>query len=118
MMVMVNLMGVLIIGLIAWWFWLYKPKQIIIQEVDLLITLENGVYSPSRIQLDKTKPAMITFLRKDASPCAESVLIPDLDISETLPMNVPVSIHLPSMEEGEYPFHCQMQMYRGEIHVA
>ena len=118
MMVMVNLIGVLIVGLIAWWFWLYKPKQMVIQENGLLITLENGAYSPSRIQLDKKTPAVITFLRKDASPCAEHVLIPDLDIIESLPMNEPVSIHLPAMEVGKYPFHCQMQMYRGELHIT
>ena len=117
-MVIINFLGAVIIGLIIWWFWLYKPKEIVFRDEGLLITLENGVYSPSRIKLEKEKPAVLTFLRKDASPCAGHVLIPAFDISEILPMNQPVSIRLPKMQEGEYSFHCQMQMYRGELNVT
>lgn len=90
----------------------------LLQDNNLVITIENGTYSPTHIKLERDKSAVLTFLRKDVSPCAELVLFPALDISESLPLNKPVAINLPPMKEGNYDFHCQMQMYRGELSVA
>ena len=60
---------------------------------------------------------MTQFLRKDASPCAETVIFPDLDISATLALGKTASVALPPLPAGEYAFHCQMQMYRGVLIV-
>ena len=117
MMIFINLVGFLLIGLIVWWFWLYKPEEVLLKGNNLVITVENGTYSPAHIKLEKGKSAVLTFLRKDASPCAEMVLFPELDISETLPLNKPVEISFSPMEEGEYDFHCQMKMYQGHVSV-
>jgi len=116
-MLIVNIAGLLLIALIAWWFWLYKPGQAQLEENDLVIIVENGTYQPSRIKLPSNEAVTLHFLRKDASPCSETLLIPDLKISETLPLNKPKSIQLPAMASGEYAFHCQMQMYRGQLNV-
>ena len=40
------------------------------------------------------------------------------DINETLPLNKPISVALPALSPGDYPFHCQMQMYRGSLNVT
>jgi plastocyanin domain-containing protein len=56
-------------------------------------------------------------MRKDPSPCAETLLIPDLQINDFLPLNKLKTIQLPMLTPGEYTFHCQMQMYRGQITV-
>jgi len=117
MMTFINLAGLLLIVLIIWWFWLYKPSNVRIVDDNFIITLENGIYSPARIEVEKNKSNTLMFLRKDASPCAELVLFPDLNISETLPINKPFEIKLPPLDEGEYEFSCQMQMYRGVITV-
>ncbi len=117
MMTFINLAGFLLIFLIVWWFWLYKPEKVLLKDSNLVITVENGTYSPARIEVKKNKPIVLTFLRKDASPCAELVLFPELDISETLPLNKPVKIKLPLIKEGDYDFYCQMQMYRGVLTV-
>ena len=116
-MLIINIAGIGLIALIVWWFWLYKPKEAALGDNDLVITVENGVYTPSRIKLSPGSPAEIKFLRKDESPCSETVLIPVLQISETLPINRLKVIQLPAMKPGEYDFHCQMQMYRGQITV-
>lgn len=116
-MIIVNILGVALIGLIVWWFWLYHPRQAALGEGDLLIVVENGVYQPSRIKLPADQSVTLNFLRKDASPCAETVVIPDLQISETLPVNHTKAVRLPPMKKGEYAFHCQMQMYRGQLTV-
>jgi len=116
-MFIVNIAGLLLIALIVWWFWLYKPKEATLGADDLVIVVENGTYSPSHIKLPSGEPVAIKFMRKDQSPCSEMLLIPDLQISETLPINKLKTIQLPALSSGEYDFHCQMQMYRGQITV-
>lgn len=116
-MLIINIAGIVLIALIVWWFWLYKPKEAELGENDLVVIVENGTYSPSRIKVPAGSPIGIKFLRKDQSPCSETLLIPDLQISDTLPLNKVKTIQLPALSSGEYAFHCQMQMYRGQITV-
>ena len=116
-MVFVNIAGVLLIGLIVWWLWFYKPTETVLDENDLVVIVKNGVYQPDHITLAPNKPAILQFLRIDESPCSETLLIPALHISESLPLNKTQRIELPAMTAGEYAFHCQMQMYRGQLTV-
>jgi plastocyanin domain-containing protein len=116
-MLIVNIVGLLVIAVIVWWFWLYKPQQAAAATNELVIVVENGVYQPSRIKLPANQPSKLQFLRKDGSPCSETLVIPELQISESLPLNKQKVIELPAMNSGEYAFHCQMQMYRGLLTV-
>lgn len=116
-MMIINILGLLLIGLIVWWFWLYKPREVTVSEGTITVMVEDGTYQPSRIKLAAGQPATIRFMRKDASPCAGTILFSDFDISEELPLNQFKSIVLPAMEKGEYAFSCQMQMYRGTLLV-
>jgi plastocyanin domain-containing protein len=116
-MLIVNMAGVALIGLIVWWFWLYKAKEVPIVDAAGAIVVESGIYQPARVKIHANQPTELCFLRKDASPCAEMVLFPALDISESLPLNKPRTIQLPPMAVGEFEFHCQMQMYRGVLVV-
>jgi plastocyanin domain-containing protein len=116
-MIIINILGLVLIGLIAWWFWFYQPNQVTQGEGGLVVTVEGGAYSPAHLKLAANQSTRLTFLRKDASPCAELVMIPELDISETLPLNKVKSIVLPKLPPGEYAFHCQMQMYCGVLKV-
>lgn len=116
-MLIINILGLALIALIVWWFWLYKPKDTALAEQDMVVTLENGTYSPSQIRVAANQPVTIKFLRKDPAPCAESLLMPELDISETLPLNKTKTIQLPELAPGKYAFHCQMQMYKGVLQV-
>lgn len=116
-MLIVNLAGIALIALIIWWFWLYKPQEVALEDDSLVIVVENGTYQPARISLPANRAASLQFLRKDAAPCAEMLILPDLAISESLPLNKPKRITLPPLAKGEYHFHCQMQMYRGVLKV-
>ncbi len=121
-MILINVSGLLLIALIIWWFWLYKPREANVGEASvnensLVITVENGVYQPSRLKVSSGQSTTLTFLRKDASPCAATVIFPDAELSEELPLNKTKAIVLPPMQAGEYPFTCQMQMYRGTLVV-
>ena len=116
-MLLTNIAGVALIALIVWWFWLYKAREVALDEDDLVIVVENGTYTPARVRIAANHATELHFLRKDASPCSEMLLLPELEVSESLPLNKPKSIKLPPMAEGEYDFHCQMQMYRGVLKV-
>jgi plastocyanin domain-containing protein len=113
-MLLVNIAGVALIALIVWWFWIYQPPEAVLDEsVD--ISVDNGVYHPARLRVAPGKPVSLRFLRSDESPCAETVIFPQLDISATLPLGKSVTVNLPPLEAGEYLFHCQMRMYRGVL---
>ena len=120
MSLLVNLGGLLLIAAIVWWFWL-GPKQKAPAAVSatgqLEILVKDGVYEPDRIQLPAGEPATLYFRREDASPCAEYVLFPDLEVSAQLAVHERTPVALPAAERGEYPFTCQMQMYRGTLVV-
>jgi plastocyanin domain-containing protein len=111
----VNLIGVAIIMLVIWWFWLSEPKaqRVLKNVVDILV--EGGTYTPPRIEVEVGKEVTLRFLRKDPSPCAEKVVFEQFGISADLPIDVPKEIVVTPTEPGEYAFTCQMQMYRGSM---
>ncbi len=118
MMIIVNLIGLLLIGAIVWWFWLSRNNHNVVQVVDLIeITVKDGVYKPAYIQAQVGRPITLRFIRKDASPCAEVVVFASLNISQQLPLSKPTDIHLKVKNVGEYEFTCQMGMYRGKLLV-
>lgn len=120
MMIWVNLLGVGLIGLIVWWFWLYRPFAVKStgQGAPTVITVENGVYNPSVVEAASQTPFKLAFLRKDPSPCADYVVFSALNLSEALPVNKKTVVSLPALAPGDYAFYCQMQMYRGTLRVV
>ncbi|WP_246722860.1 cupredoxin domain-containing protein [Aliikangiella sp. G2MR2-5] len=117
MMIMVNILGLLLIALIVYWFWIYREKDTQVSENSVLILVENGIYQPSRITFRTGQPFTLNFKRIDESPCAAMLLIPALEISQELTLGKITPLELPALEKGEYEFHCQMQMYRGTLIV-
>ncbi len=115
----VNFAGVVLIGLIVWWFWLSGPRikaaPGLGQRVE--ITVQDGVYTPARIAVPLGKPVTLRFLRRDPSPCAEKVIFSDLRISSDLPFGKPHDITVTPTTPGEFEFTCQMGMYRGVLLV-
>lgn len=116
-MMLVNVAGLIVIALIVWWFWLYRPKVAPDISGDTVIRVANGIYDPARLSIPSGKPATLKFLREDESPCSATVVFADLDISKDLPVGEISEVTLPALSSGEYTFTCQMQMYRGELIV-
>lgn len=116
-LVLINTTGVALVALIVWWFWIYRPKQVTVDDDQLQVLVDSGVYEPANIIVPARKSFSLRFLRKDPSSCAEQVMFPDLGISATLGLNKIEEIQFPELEPGRYPFHCQMQMYRGQLEV-
>lgn len=115
--VMINILAVFLIALIVWWFWIAKPRASHAGEQPIEILVENGVYAPARIEVDAGKTVTLKFIRNDASPCAEKVVFEKPDLVVDLPLNKPVEVKIRIDETGEYPFTCQMKMYRGSLVV-
>ena len=117
-MMIVNLIGLSLIGLIVWWFWIKKPQSSKVTSDVVEIIVENGVYTPSRIEVKLGQAVKLSFLRKDPSPCAEKVVFDELNLSFDLPMNKPILVNLKPEQAGEYAFTCQMKMYVGSLSVS
>ncbi|MDH5369777.1 MAG: cupredoxin domain-containing protein, partial [Gammaproteobacteria bacterium] len=85
-MMIVNLIGLCVIVLIVWWFWIKKPQTLKASSNEIDIIVDNGVYNPARIEVKLGEPLKLTFLRKDPSPCAEKVIFDELGLSLDLPV--------------------------------
>lgn len=118
-MIVFNLIALLLIAGIVYWFWLYTPKQqaAVGDQGVIDVVVDNGVYQPSRIQVPTGKDSVLRFIRKDQSPCAATVLIDDLEISRDLDTDRPTEVTIHPEKPGDYEFTCQMRMYRGTIHA-
>jgi plastocyanin domain-containing protein len=117
MSVIVNLLGLLLIGFIVWWFWLARsgPAQTVSDAVDVIV--DDGVYSPAAIEVKQGETVKLNFIRRDASPCAEKVIFADLGVSAELPINQARQVEITPQQRGEFEFTCQMGMYRGKLIV-
>lgn len=122
---LVSLAGLGLIALELWWFLgthgetgraeSEGPADGGVQTVR--ITVEGG-YTPARVRLRAGRPVRLVFHRLDPSACVAQVIVPDLQRSLDLPLGDEATIELPPLEPGRYPFHCGMNMVRGELEVV
>lgn len=114
----VNSAALIVVGLIVWWFWSSKPRarrESGAKPIEIVV--DQGVYTPSRIEVPVGRPIILRFVRKDPSPCAEKVLIDEFDIAADLPVGEPTDVVIIPKDPGEFEFTCQMRMYRGQLVV-
>ena len=118
----VNLIGLALISLIVWYFWLSKPRGSLAavgaggaQEAFIVV---KGGYSPDTIRVDAGKPVKLVFNRQEADPCSEKVVFDAFGVSADLPEGENVTVEFTPSEPGEYDFACQMGMLRGKVVVS
>ncbi|MDH5425386.1 MAG: cupredoxin domain-containing protein [Gammaproteobacteria bacterium] len=112
----VNVLALILIAAIIWWFWLAPIKTISMTGKQIIdISVENGVYTPANIEVTANQKYTLRFLRKDPSPCAEKVLFEGIGKSLDLPLGLPVEIEIILPVAGEYGFSCDMKMYHGRL---
>ncbi|MBI4840063.1 MAG: cupredoxin domain-containing protein [candidate division NC10 bacterium] len=119
--ILVNLIGLGLIGFIVWFFWLVKTKGVKAaatsggyQEQMVLV---KGGYTPDVIVVERGKPVRLNFVRQESASCSEMVLLPAFNKSATLPEGETVAVEFLPKEPGEYEFQCQMGMLRGKLIV-
>ena len=117
--ILVNLIGLGLIGFIVGFFWLVRTKGVRAavtsggyQEQMILV---KGGYTPDVIVVERGKPVRLNFVRQESASCSEMVLLPAFSKSANLPEGQTVTVEFLPKEPGEYEFQCQMGMLRGKI---
>src|SRR3989337_1048643 len=118
---LVNLVGLGVIGFIVWFFWLVKTKgvraAVISGGYQEQMVLVKGGYPPDVIVVERGKPVRLNFVRQESASCSEMVLLPAFNKSANLPEGETVGVEFLPKEPGEYEFACQMGMFRGKVIV-
>lgn len=115
---LINAGGIVLIALIALWFWWWPQQRVAATGSEIAIEVANGVYSPDYIEVKRGSVVTLNFHRTDPSLCAEQVIFHDLDISATLPVGSTTPVRIAPTTVGSYRFTCQMQMYQGTLVVV
>ncbi|HBF74273.1 MAG TPA: copper-binding protein [Lactobacillus sp.] len=115
----VLIVGLVLIGFIAWWFF---GKHAVatetadvtndVQEIDVDV---NGGYSPEKVVLKKGVPAVLNFTRWDPSTCLDRVVFPDFGINRELPKGEKQAIDIDTSKPGEFQWACGMDMFHGKL---
>ncbi|HXF61774.1 MAG TPA: cupredoxin domain-containing protein [Caldilineaceae bacterium] len=119
-LLIVNAVGLALIGWIVWYFWLYRKEGVTaaevggVQEVPIVV---KGSYDPDVIVVKRGKPVRLLFNRQESSLCSEMVVLDKIGQSAKLPEGQTVAIEFTPQETGEIPFQCQMGMLRGTLIV-
>lgn len=117
---LVTILGLALIGLIVWFFWLKQVKRTAAAAVgsrqEALIVVKGG-YTPDTIVVERGRPVRLNFRREETATCSEMVLFPDFDKSAKLPTGETVAIDFLPEKPGEYEFSCQMGMLKGRLIV-
>jgi len=119
--VLVDLVGLGLIGFIVWFFWLVRAKGVRAavtsggyQEQMVLV---KGGYTPDVIVVEAGKPVRLNFVRQESVSCSEMVLLPAFNKSASLPEGQTVPVEFLPKDRGEFEFSCQMGMFRGKLIV-
>jgi plastocyanin domain-containing protein len=119
--IVVDLVGLGLIGFIVWFFWLVKTKgvkaAIASSGYQEQMVLVKGGYTPDVIVVERGKPVRLNFVRQESASCSEMVLLPAFNKSARLPEGDTVPVEFLPNEPGEYEFACQMGMFRGKLIV-
>lgn len=114
--IFVTFVGTLLIGFIYWFFFGKKNEAYESKNGGINVIVEGG-FKPSIIKLRKGVKTTISLLRKDPNTCLEEIILPEFKINKFLPLNKKVVIEITPTKSGEFPFHCEMNMFHGKVVV-
>jgi len=114
MTVLVNVIGISLIALTYWFFFMKKENKAVKVGTEVVITVEGG-YKPDVIKLKKDTPVVLKFYRKDESSCLEEVVIPEFSIRQHLTLNKTTEVQIDPKNTGEFQISCGMNMFHGKI---
>jgi P-type Cu+ transporter len=111
--------GVVLIALLAWFF--FGPKTARraerrggVQEVEITV---KGGYSPDLIRVQRGVPLRLVFDRQESGDCTARVVFPDFHVSRSLRPFARTAVDLMPTEAGTFPFACGMNMVHGSLLV-
>lgn len=104
----------------GWFFWPTGKTGVVAQAADGRQEIEievKGGYSPAYIVVERGRPVRLKFRREESNPCTDRVLVPGLRINRALAAHQTTTIDFTPTEQGEYDFHCGMNMLHGTLTV-
>jgi plastocyanin domain-containing protein len=119
--IIVTLIGLVTIGWIVRYFWLWKGESVTAQAgaggLQIVEVTVRGGYQPASIIAKAGQPIRLNFTRRESTPCGEEVVLPEFGRRAHLPENKTVAIEVVPPKPGEYEYTCGMNMYKGKIIV-
>jgi plastocyanin domain-containing protein len=117
----VLVLGVLLIGLVVWFFFLSEGRAEAAAVGDegtqrVKVTVRGG-YTPDTVVVKKGMPVEIAFYRDETNSCTEEVVFNDFRISRRLPAFETTTVRLTPERAGTFQFNCGMNMVRGKLVV-
>jgi Cu+-exporting ATPase len=112
---------------VAWvlWYFLSPPKAASqptgalhdgTRDVDILV---KAGYTPATISARAGERLRLNFYRDETDACSDRVIFENgLEVNSPLPAFQTTTLEVGPLNEGEYPFHCGMNMLKGRIVVA
>lgn len=119
--IVVLLGGVVLIGLILWYFFGTREqvraevRETGLQEVDVTV---KGGYAPDTIVVKQGQPVRLNFYRDETSACSEQVVFGDFGVVRDLPAFKTTAVEFTPGKAGEFAFTCGMNMLRGKLVVT
>ncbi len=113
--------GIGVIGLLYWFFFGSKEAKkatVTAEGVQEILVRVEGSYQPDVIRVEAGRPVRLVFDRQEDVGCSDTVVFPDLGISQPLPAFAKTTVEFTPAEAGELAFSCGMNMYRGKLVVA
>jgi plastocyanin domain-containing protein len=119
--IIITVVGLAVVGLVAWYFWFSEEKAALVQVTDsgiqeTLVTVKGG-YSPDVIVVQAGKPVRLNFYRVENSACSEQVIFPDFKKQATLTPYKTIPVEFTPEKPGKYDFQCAMGMLHGKLIV-
>ena len=103
MTILVNLIGLALIALIVWYFFLYRKEGVQVAEVggvqEINVAVKGG-YTPDTIVVKRGKPVRLHFTRQESALCSETVVFDKLGQSAKLPEGQSVTLEFTPTEAG------------------
>jgi plastocyanin domain-containing protein len=79
------------------------------------VIVDDQGFTPSRVEVQKGKPASLVFVRTTDDTCAKEVVFPELKLEKELPLRTAVNIDVPTSDSRTLTFQCGMAMYKSAV---
>ncbi|MET0593226.1 MAG: cupredoxin domain-containing protein [Polyangiaceae bacterium] len=79
------------------------------------VIVDDKGFTPSRVEVQKGKPAQLVFVRTTEDTCAKEVLFPDLKLEKELPLRTAVNVEIPTTDARTLTCQCGMAMYTSAV---